>query len=217
MDYKVKRSLTGSPSIHLSCPKCNEAVVFDLEDAGNILPCPACAVGVRVPGESEKQAEAQKRKEKEAEDRKRSEAKHAMLVAELVADAERKAHATAEAKRRSDAENEAAFWRSTASTGVSGILATIGTSCLLAGLACLIQGFTMDTSVSAGGFDRVENIGKLNTRLCLVIAGCTGVLSACACMLGSIATGSAAAIINATGRFAQRLDSRLATRTPNRE
>jgi uncharacterized Zn finger protein (UPF0148 family) len=217
VDYKIKRSLTGSPSIHLSCPKCKDAVVFDLNDAGNILPCPVCGVVIRVPGESEKHAEAQRKKDQEAEDRQRNEARNAAAQAQRVADAKRQALVAAEIKRQSDAVEEAAFWRGTALTGMTWTLGIAGAGCLLAGMGCLLGALIMDTSTTTGDLNRVHNIGLLNTRLCLVIAGCTGVLGSCAFMLGSIVTGSAAAIINGTGRFTQRLDSRLATRTANRE
>jgi uncharacterized Zn finger protein (UPF0148 family) len=217
VDYKIKRSLTGSPSIHLSCPKCKEAVVFDLDDAGNILPCPVCGVVIRVPGESEKHAEAQRKKDQEAEERQRNEARNAAAQAQRVADAKRQALAATEAKRQSDAKEEAAFWQHNAGTGEGCIVSIAGAVCLLAGSLCLLYAFGMDTSVGTLGSDRVENIGLLNTRLCLVIAGCTCMLGFCAFMLFYAVTSSASAIINGSGRFAQRLDARIATRTQSRE
>lgn len=64
MEYKIKRGLTGTATVHISCPKCRDAVNFDLTDAGSVIPCPNCGSGIRVPGEAEKRAdeeEAQRR------------------------------------------------------------------------------------------------------------------------------------------------------------
>ena len=197
MDYKVKRSLTGVPSIHLSCRKCQEAVVFDLDDAGKVMPCPACAFGIRVPGENEKQAEAMRQKAKEAEERQRSEAYQAAAMAHQVADAKRQALAAAEAQREREAKEYAERWRYSVLTGTTWTLGIFGTISLVVASA-------MDTSVRAGDFDRVQNIGLLNTRLCLVIFGC-------ACILGSVVASSASQVIKAMGWFAQQLDWRLTT------
>lgn len=203
MEYKIKRSLTGAVSIHLTCPKCIAPVVFDLDDAGDVHPCPACKAGIRVPGESEKQAEVMRRKAKEAEERQQAEAKHAAVQAQRIEDARREAEAAVQAKRKNHELKEAARWRYTGLTASTVLLGLIGVICMLVAGA-------METSVRSGDFGRVENIGLLNTRLCLVIGGC-------ASLLGCIVTGSASAIIQGMGQFAYRLDSRLANRPPDRD
>ncbi|MBX3382840.1 MAG: hypothetical protein KF864_04960 [Phycisphaeraceae bacterium] len=85
MEYKIKRSLTGSQSIHLTCPICKEPVVFDLNDAGTASPCPVCAVSIRVPGEAEKNTEAERKRGVMADARRREDAKRAEAQAQQVA------------------------------------------------------------------------------------------------------------------------------------
>lgn len=204
MDYKLKRSLTGSQSIHLACPKCKEPVVFDLSDAGGVSPCPVCGVGIRVPGEAEKNAELERKREVKADARRREEAKRAEAEAQQAAEAKRREAASeasiAAAKRNFREESGAPGWLSSLKP-LALILAGVGT-------ICLFFAGNMDTSISTGSFDRVVNVGLLNTRLCLVIGGATS-------MLGCVVTSCASAIINQLAENARALNARLGAMAAN--
>lgn len=199
MEYKIKRSLTGAQSIHLTCPKCHEAVIFDLEDAGSVLPCPACAAGIRVPGEAEKQAEALRKQTKEAEDRRRIEASRAAAEAQQAADAKRHADAAAAAKRANEQRLAAARWRCRTLTvwaWGSAVLAAV----------CLVGAVLMDVSANTTELRSVVSFDLLSVRLCLVIVGSTS-------LLGCVVAASASVIIHRLGQYAQHLEGRFASHT----
>ena len=55
MDFEVNRSITGKWQVHYECPQCGEALVNELEDAGQTDTCPNCEFGFVVPGQQVKQ------------------------------------------------------------------------------------------------------------------------------------------------------------------
>lgn len=61
MAHQIRRTLLGKVEVRWDCPRCGEALVFPIDDAGTSQPCPSCGVTGVVPGAEEKQQAAEAR------------------------------------------------------------------------------------------------------------------------------------------------------------
>ncbi len=159
--YTVKRS-----RVFFTCDHCKADVNCPLSDAGSAQNCPECRAVFRVPGEAEAAIERQ-------ESDRRLAKKHEAEAAELRAN-QRQAAANAAVLVRSASRGASHGARSSPRTWS---LSLLGLLLLFVGLTGLGFALFMSTSVEVphavipGYLDKVQNMGLMNDRLCLVVFG----------------------------------------------
>lgn len=163
-----KHPITRAETVHFHCPACRDILHAPLGDAGTTDACPSCGGAFRVPGVEARRAADQRRAREESQ-RAEAEARKAGEAAkhrESLERAQSHAKAVAEAKARKVPKHAYTQWCHRA-----------GAWFLVFGVFFLVIAIVMPTYVEvdrAGGLfsDRVQNIGLLNTRLCVLVFAC---------------------------------------------
>lgn len=160
--YKVKENkLTGKRRVYFPCPVCGVEMHCPLEQAGKPDRCPECAAAVKVPGEAEwrtEQLRLEAQREKDEAAKREADARRAAAERAELARQVNEARETAAAQKR--AAELAQLAPDTFGYSAMAVL------CFVLGIIALLIAVVMDTTVGD-----VHNIGLLNTRLCLTVAG----------------------------------------------
>ncbi len=171
LPHTAKRNpLTGALVIHFTCPLCKSALHAPFSDAGKSDNCPECQGLFRTPGMNARREE----------DKRLAEKAEARSKAASEAAAQQQAAAT----KRQEAEVEAASKKAEAMTAGFALdqqrrmriprtrdIGRLAVFSVCLGLALILIGIAIDTSVPSSEFSRVHNVGLLNDRLILIMCG----------------------------------------------
>ncbi len=158
--HTVKRHAIGGPTVHYECPTCETPLHSKLSEAGERETCPHCGEPFAVPGVAEREAEAERAA---ASERAAREAERMKEAARRIEEHHNSRKPVSNPARVRDSRMPPS---APSRMGSFILYEIVGAVVLIVGIVVVAYAFAFDTAPQG-----THNIGLLNTRTNLTIAG----------------------------------------------